>query len=102
MGSGSGTPGLDQPKDTAEDRLLDTVMLRLRLRDGLDLADVQEQFGESVAASLESCLRMYEEKGLVLFEGQEERRARLVDPEGLLVSNDILAELFALVPDDEE
>ncbi|MEW5307713.1 MAG: hypothetical protein WDW38_008300 [Sanguina aurantia] len=37
VGGGGGTPGLHIPAESQEERLLDSVMLRLRLSDGLDL-----------------------------------------------------------------
>ena len=84
--------GHDQPVEDADERLLDMVMLRLRLSDGLDFRVVAEHFGEERASSIRSALRRHVDRGLV-----EERGScvRLADPEGFLVSNGIISDAFA-------
>lgn len=85
--------------ESEEDRLLEMVMLRLRLRDGLNLKTVQNEFGEETASDVSMCLEKYARKGLVEF--QSDGLARLADPHGLLVSNDIIAEIFSLLTDGD-
>eukprot|EP00887_Chlorella_sp_A99_P000273 scaffold13.g273.t1 len=133
-------PGTDLPAESANDWLLDTVMLRLRLADGLDLdwlAGWHPQ-GQEAAAIVLSALERHIEAGLV----QRDRtgssagpagagapteaarpagaspegagrpaaagerggggggvhalgRVRLADPDGFIVSNEIISDVFA-------
>lgn len=103
-----------------EDRLLDLVMLRLRLSDGLDLSRLQREFGAQLVASLLPAVAGNMERGLMQLAGAApaapggapsggeaaaQLRAalaagrpccvRLTDPAGFLVSNDVIAGLFA-------
>jgi hypothetical protein len=145
-----------------EDRLLDLIMLQLRLSDGLDLQQLQQQFGQPVVAALLPVIRDMMQKELMQLspdslqqppaaawpaqhttahgmhqktpaEGGfsspaaaaaveqsiqqfgsgndqggvdvlQERlqlglpcRVRLTDPRGFLLSNDVIAELFAVL-----
>ncbi|MDZ7955188.1 radical SAM family heme chaperone HemW [Nostoc sp. DedQUE09] len=71
--------------------LLETLMLGLRLAEGLSLAALGEVFGEEKVEEICKCLQLYFEKGWVeIVKG----RLRLVDPQGFLFSNVVLAELF--------
>ncbi|MEH1949815.1 MAG: radical SAM family heme chaperone HemW [Nostoc sp.] len=71
--------------------LLETLMLGLRLAEGLSLAALAEAFGEAKVEEICRCLQLYFEKGWVeIVEG----RLRLIDPQGFLFSNVVLAELF--------
>ncbi len=140
------------------EQLLDHVMLRLRLSDGLDLAHVAARFGAAAAAAIAAALAPHVKAGLAevvvgsagqapaLFdvsmpvaqhvgladalagfggassaprtkrrsaaqhagdrdasgigEGLHGRVVRLTDPEGFLVSNDIISDVFvSLEPD---
>ncbi|MFN6565822.1 radical SAM family heme chaperone HemW [Dendronalium sp. ChiSLP03b] len=75
-----------------EEILLETLMLGLRLAEGLNLADLVEKFGEQKVKEIHKCLRSHFEKGWVeIVEG----RLRLCDPDGFLFSNVVLAELFS-------
>ena len=78
--------------EDADERLLDMVMLRLRLSDGLDFRVVAEQFGEERVSRIRSALQRHVDKGLVEEGGS---CIRLADPEGFLVSNDIISDAFA-------
>ncbi len=71
--------------------LLETLMLGLRLAEGLSLAALAEVFGEEKVEEVCRCLRLYFEKGWVEV---AEGRLRLIDPQGFLFSNVVLAELF--------
>lgn len=93
-------------------------MLQLRLSDGLDLQALQQQFGPRVAAALLPVIHQMMQKGLMqevppasqdtiwqgavadmqrrLGDGQS-CRVRLTDPQGFLLSNDVIAELFAVL-----
>lgn len=71
--------------------LLETLMLGLRLAEGLSLAALAEAFGEAKVEEICRYLQLYFEKGWVeIVEG----RLRLIDPQGFLFSNVVLAELF--------
>ncbi|MBR8840266.1 MAG: coproporphyrinogen III oxidase [Stigonema ocellatum SAG 48.90 = DSM 106950] len=71
--------------------LLDTLMLGLRLAEGVSLAALVEDFGEEKVEEIHQFCGVYSEKGWVeVVEG----RLRLSDPEGFLFSNVVLAELF--------
>ena len=96
---------VDAPEISATDYLLETLMLGLRLAEGIDLA----QFTHDDLQAIWSCLQPYYHQGwveIVDHDGQlvnlteqksiRERSAklRLSDPEGFLFSNTILATLF--------
>ncbi|MFN6517507.1 MAG: radical SAM family heme chaperone HemW [Nostoc sp. CreGUA01] len=67
--------------------LLETLMLGLRLAEGVNLA----AFGEEKVKEICRYLRSYFDKGWVEV---TEGRLRLTDPQGFLFSNVVLAELF--------
>ena len=85
---------------------LDTLMVGLRLAEGLSLSELSQQFGQEKIAEVLSCLQPYQKSGWIevlnrdrqplpiashlLSEGQ----IRLTDPEGFLFSNVILVKLF--------
>ena len=83
------------------DALLDFVMLQLRLSDGLALADVVERMGGTgrgarAAEAVLEAVRPHVLAGTALLEGEGPgRRIRLADPDGFLVSNDIISDVFA-------
>lgn len=81
---------------TAEDRLLETLMLGLRLAEGIALSGLEEAFGAVALAKVLETVKPFEEQGWVAVEGQ---RLRLTDPEGLLFSNAVLASLFEALED---
>lgn len=86
---------IDCPPVTPEDLLLDTLMLGLRLADGLSLSALTEQFGAAIVAEILACLQPYRESGwMEIEEGSEGDRIRLSDPEGFLFSNVVLTALF--------
>ena len=71
--------------------LLDTLMLGLRLAEGVSLAALAADFGEQKVEEIHKCCDPYYEKGWVeVVEG----RLRLCDPQGFLFSNVVLAGLF--------
>ncbi|MDZ8096745.1 MAG: radical SAM family heme chaperone HemW [Nostoc sp. DedQUE05] len=71
--------------------LLETLMLGLRLAEGLSLAALVEAFCEEKVEEICRCLQLYFEKGWVEV---AQGRLRLIDPQGFLFSNVVLAELF--------
>lgn len=132
-----------------EDRLLDFVMLQLRLGDGLDLETVQQQYGQQAVQSMVPTICTLMAQGLMELVQQQSGPAlasshssgsnfvaglqdasaaavedlwgsdngadvdvltgrlqagmpcpvRLTDPAGFLLSNDVIAELFAALTD---
>ncbi|MGH8000657.1 MAG: radical SAM family heme chaperone HemW [Brasilonema sp.] len=75
----------------ANEVLLETLMLGLRLANGLSLAVLAQQFGEEKVEKIHEYLQPHFEKGWVeVVEG----RLRLSDPDGFLFSNVVLAGLF--------
>ncbi len=84
------------PSGATHDRLLDTLMLGLRLREGLPIAALQEQFGPTVVNTILQSLQAFRAKGWVEITptAHQPQAIRLTDPEGFLFSNVILATLF--------
>jgi oxygen-independent coproporphyrinogen-3 oxidase len=86
---------IDCPVVTREDLLLDTLMLGLRLTDGLRLQTLVEQFGQETVAQILLCLQPYQECGWVKMQAEQGGdRICLSDPEGFLFSNVVLTKLF--------
>jgi putative oxygen-independent coproporphyrinogen III oxidase len=79
---------------TAElDQLLETLMLGLRLSEGVDLSLVRRRFDQQVLQKVLDRLIPYVAKGWV----QWGDRISLSDPEGFLFSNVVLADLFEAI-----
>ena len=82
------------------DLLLDTLMLGLRLQEGLAIAPLVEQFGEAAIARVWQRLQPYRQTGWVAVEPESAiemaaiKRIRLTNPEGFLFSNVVLTDLF--------
>ena len=101
-GDGVDASALSQTSDL----LLDTLMLGLRLAEGLSLASLTEQFGRATLERVWQCLQPFYARGWVAVSDQNEAIAspvatlpdsgwlRLTDPEGFLFSNVILVSLF--------
>lgn len=92
------------------DRLLECLMLGLRLVEGIDLATLQREHPLDFLPALAGAVRPYRERGWLeaiapdgtLASGEElpvPGRLRLSDPEGFLFSNTVLADLFAALED---
>ncbi|BAZ05502.1 radical SAM family heme chaperone HemW [Calothrix sp. NIES-3974] len=76
---------------SSEDFLLETLMLGLRLADGLSLEALTANFGTSTVNRILEILELYVKPGWVEI---SEQCIRLQDPEGFLFSNVVLTELF--------
>jgi oxygen-independent coproporphyrinogen-3 oxidase len=78
------------------DYLLDTLMVGLRLAEGLEVAQLVRQFGRSRFEQAWNCLQPYQKMGWVEVIGSDfwQGRVRLSDPEGFLFSNVVLVKLF--------
>ena len=83
---------------TEGDRLLDGLMLGLRLATGLSLPALERNFGKDTVAQILTTLKPYADRGWVTY--QPKQTLRLVDPDGFLFSNSILAALFEQFSED--
>ena len=81
---------VNAPQTDPTDYLLETLMLGLRLADGVDLT----QFDRHTVKKIWSCLKPYRDRGWIEVVGNVPETVRLSDPEGFLFSNTILATLF--------
>jgi oxygen-independent coproporphyrinogen-3 oxidase len=93
--------------------LLETLMLGLRLANGLDLNVLRAQFGDSLLQQVWACLHPYSETGWMTVIDPtldlhpikmpsacpQQGRIRLTDPEGFLFSNTVLSTLFSQLDD---
>ncbi len=97
-------PGYDLQAEPAEEQLLDYIMLRLRLADGIPMDELQHKFGLKAAQTVDATLMSdsaYARKYACEVWLQGQRHIRLTDPEGFLMSNDCIATLFAELSTDD-
>ncbi|MDX2215077.1 MAG: radical SAM family heme chaperone HemW [Oculatellaceae cyanobacterium bins.114] len=87
---------IDCPITPSDEVLLDTLMLGLRLAEGISLTALQQQFGEVQVQQLLQRVQPYQQQGWVEIDSEScrNRRIRLTDPEGFLFSNVVLTRLF--------
>jgi len=89
---------MDAQRESREDLLLDTIMLSLRLSEGLRVRGLDETFGiPDVERKIWRAVEDYVARGLVVVAGD---RISLSDPEGLLLSNTIISAIFAALDED--
>jgi coproporphyrinogen III oxidase-like Fe-S oxidoreductase len=69
-------------------------MLGLRKRDGVDLMHLQEDFGAAVLAEIITAVCASWPEGLV---EMDDKRLTLSDPDGMLVSTELISTLLARV-----
>ena len=95
---------IDAPTISATDYLLETLMLGLRLAEGINLS----QFKSEIVEQIWACLQPYYRQGWIELTDEQDnliypqveklpqqvKKIRLQDPEGFLFSNTILAALF--------
>ncbi|MDJ0904248.1 MAG: radical SAM family heme chaperone HemW [Xenococcus sp. MO_188.B8] len=82
---------------TKSDRLLETLMLGLRLAEGVSLSKISQEFEQQTVDRILSGLQSYLEQNLVeIFTANHDQRLRLTDPKGFLLSNTIIASLFEI------
>lgn len=96
---------LDCPQTPPNEVLLETLMLGLRLREGVSLSTLAQLFGEETLAQIWTCLQPYYQQGWVEVVGERvaisnvgiptNGQLRLSDPQGFLFSNVVLAEVFS-------
>jgi oxygen-independent coproporphyrinogen-3 oxidase len=87
------------PIATPAEQLADTLMLGLRLREGLDVAELETRFGPKAIASILAVLAPFGDLGWVEVSRRDAGgdRLRLVPPEGWLFSNSILVDLLGAI-----
>ncbi len=78
------------------DRLLDTLMLGLRLREGLPVETLRQHYGTLAVTQILEELQAFQDRGWVDLapSPSQPQTIRLTDPEGFLFSNVILTHLF--------
>lgn len=84
---------IDTEKLTKIDILLETLMLGLRLSEGVNLEKINLQFGDKIVEQIIKCVQPYLAKNWVLID-EKTNYLKLTDPEGFLYSNIILSDLF--------
>ena len=88
---------IDVPEMTQSDRLLETLMLGLRLAEGVSLSQISQEFDEQTVKKILAGLQGYLQQKLVeIVTDDHDQRLRLRDPQGFLLSNRILASLFEI------
>ncbi|MFN5515091.1 MAG: radical SAM family heme chaperone HemW [Cyanobacteriota bacterium] len=101
-------PQAPEPPLSRREQLLETLMLGLRLREGVDLKPLLKDLSPQEESALWRCLEPYFKEGYgEIFDPEDHRpglkpgdnglRLRLTAPEGFLRSNRILAALFAVL-----
>lgn len=75
-----------------DEELLETIMLGMRLAEGLNLGVLVEKFGHQRVETIQKCLQPYVIPGWVKLTTD---RLCLTDPQGFLFSNVVLGDLFA-------
>jgi oxygen-independent coproporphyrinogen-3 oxidase len=99
---------LDYPQTPPDEVLLETLMLGLRLKEGVSILTLTQQFGEATLGKIWQCLQPYHRQGWVEILATDGKatfvpdasyiptsgQLRLTDPEGFLFSNVVLAALF--------
>ena len=95
-GHSGGLPGAHIAQQTPAEDLEDHVMLSLRLADGLDMQQIHNTFGNQAAQRVMAAVQRHVQSGLVKVQPLEARLPRicLADPDGFLVSNDIISDIF--------
>lgn len=100
---------LDFPQTPPDEVLLETLMLGLRLQEGVSLSFLAQLFGEETLKQIWTCLQPYYRQGwveIVTIDSQpvvwcdlqqvpNQGWIRLTDPQGFLFSNVVLAALFS-------
>lgn len=70
--------------------LLEFVMLQLRTKEGIDLDQIQEMYGCDISSKIVFSLSSMVGSTII----REKSNIRIKDPEGFLVSNDIISNIF--------
>lgn len=84
---------IEVEKVSQTDQLLETLMLGLRLREGVNLGNISYQFGEEVTTQILKSLTPFFSQHLIQYQ-EKNQQLQLTDPEGFLYSNTVLTALF--------
>ena len=84
-------PADDRPDPSPADRLLETLMMGLRLQEGISLATLSSEYSPTLITQVLNILHRYQKQGWTDISTD---RIRLTCPEGFLFSNIILIALF--------
>jgi putative oxygen-independent coproporphyrinogen III oxidase len=90
---------IDCEVTSPDENLLETLMLGLRLAEGISLGVLEKQFGEEKVEEVKKYCQPFFDKGWVEIAGG---RLQLSDPDGFLFSNVVLASLFSKLGSNEE
>jgi len=82
------------PKVSLTEELIDSLMQGLRLAEGLNLAKLQQKYGEASIEQVLDCLQPYFQKGWAKITDISEPRLILVTPDGWLFSDQITTDLY--------
>jgi len=82
------------PKVSLTEELIDSLMQGLRLAEGLNLAKLQQKYGEASIEQVLDCLQPYFQKGWAKITDIPEPRLILVTPDGWLFSDQITTDLY--------
>mmetsp|Transcript_803 Transcript_803/g.1148 ORF Transcript_803/g.1148 Transcript_803/m.1148 type:complete len:99 (+) Transcript_803:314-610(+) len=81
------------------EELTDKVMLGLRLREGLDIESIAVDYGtdavDSILKGAETAIAMGHAKLDIDKDSGNIERLRLVDPDGFMISSEIIANIFS-------
>eukprot|EP01041_Mallomonas_annulata_P006984 gene6984-14198_t len=85
--------------NNSTDDVLEVIMLALRTSDGLELHKIESRFGIEISNKIFKAVGPFVTRELVIIEGNqmEGYRIKLSDPEGFLMSNDVISSIFAEV-----
>ena len=84
----------DLPYLSENEQLLESLMLGLRLKKGVNLVDISNKFGDNTRSIILDCLSSFQKQNLVEYDAKTQQ-LKLTDPEGFLYSNTVLTELFS-------
>ncbi|MEM1256154.1 MAG: radical SAM family heme chaperone HemW [Cyanobacteria bacterium P01_H01_bin.21] len=82
---------LNEPPISPTEQLTDALMVGLRLSEGIELAPFLQSFGHGFMTMVQTQLASYLASEQAILENN---RLRLSDPDGFLISNSVLADLF--------
>jgi oxygen-independent coproporphyrinogen-3 oxidase len=91
-GCSQGADGTATEAADEHERLLDCLMLGMRLADGVRLDTLHSRFGDAAAARVLAAFQPAVSQGLVVWDGVS---VRLAAPSGFLLSTSVLADVFA-------
>jgi oxygen-independent coproporphyrinogen-3 oxidase len=88
-------PHVATPRATSEDVLTDMIMLQLRKASGLDLGMMERRFrhGALIKDAILDAISTSVERGLVEYD-EDNNIVKFIDPDGFLLSNDVISDIF--------